>query len=183
VGWPDRWVAVPFDDSKTEAADLRRIVESTRGDPFGLLASLVGLTPAPNQEAAHLCATAWVLDPKRQHTLLCRHRVLGWSVPGGHLEPGEEPAAGALRELLEETGLAGRLLVPDPCFVHTSALGGDRPHRHWNLAYAVQADMDAPIRVERDEVAWFALDSLPPDAVADLAPGLSAVSAMVGDFH
>jgi 8-oxo-dGTP diphosphatase len=28
-----------------------------------------------------------------------------WYTPGGGLEPGEEPAAGAARELLEETGL------------------------------------------------------------------------------
>lgn len=31
-----------------------------------------------------------------------------WTLPGGHLNPGEEPRAGALRELAEETGLAPR---------------------------------------------------------------------------
>jgi 8-oxo-dGTP pyrophosphatase MutT (NUDIX family) len=29
----------------------------------------------------------------------------GWAAPGGHVEPGEAPAAAALRELEEETGL------------------------------------------------------------------------------
>ena len=32
-----------------------------------------------------------------------------WSLPGGRLEPGETLAAGVLRELAEETGLAGRV--------------------------------------------------------------------------
>jgi 8-oxo-dGTP diphosphatase len=34
-----------------------------------------------------------------------------WGPPGGHLEPGEDPAVGAARELLEETGV--RLAVTD----------------------------------------------------------------------
>jgi 8-oxo-dGTP pyrophosphatase MutT (NUDIX family) len=33
-----------------------------------------------------------------------------WNLPGGHLNPDEEPQEGALRELLEETGLEGKSL-------------------------------------------------------------------------
>lgn len=33
-----------------------------------------------------------------------------WSLPGGHIEPGETAAAAALRELAEETGVAAELL-------------------------------------------------------------------------
>jgi 8-oxo-dGTP diphosphatase len=32
-----------------------------------------------------------------------------WGIPCGKLEPGEDPAAGALRELKEETGLIGEV--------------------------------------------------------------------------
>jgi len=46
--------------------------------------------------------------------LLCRNGDGGpehgsWTLPGGGLEFGEDPAAGALRELEEETGLRGEL--------------------------------------------------------------------------
>jgi ADP-ribose pyrophosphatase YjhB (NUDIX family) len=33
-----------------------------------------------------------------------------WSLPGGHIEPGETAAAAALREVAEETGVAAELL-------------------------------------------------------------------------
>ena len=44
--------------------------------------------------------------------LRTRHRRRAWSLPKGHLAHGEEPAAAALREVEEETGLRGELLAP-----------------------------------------------------------------------
>ena len=34
----------------------------------------------------------------------------GWELPGGHCEPGEDPAATATREILEETGYQVRIV-------------------------------------------------------------------------
>ena len=63
-------------------------------------------TDAPELlEPAHICATAWVLSQDHCHTLLVQHSTLGWSTPGGHLNQHETSRNGALRELLEETGL------------------------------------------------------------------------------
>jgi 8-oxo-dGTP pyrophosphatase MutT (NUDIX family) len=85
-----------------------------------------------------------------------------------------------MRELREETGLVGRLLRAEPCFVHTTPVGGQRPHRHWNLAYAVEADAETPTTIERDEVRWFDVGELPTATPVDLAPGLAAVLALLG---
>lgn len=52
--------------------------------------------------------------------LLVRHREgerVYWTLPGGGLEAGESPEAGAVREMLEETGLVcsvDRLLFDEP---------------------------------------------------------------------
>jgi 8-oxo-dGTP diphosphatase len=60
--------------------------------------------------AAHLFAGVVLVD--RRGWILLQERdefpVIDpekWGPPGGHLEPGEDPAAGAARELLEETGV------------------------------------------------------------------------------
>lgn len=64
--------------------------------------------PAPfarSTREGHVTASAVVLDSAGR-ALLLLHRSLGrWLQPGGHLEPGEAPWAGAMREAREETGL------------------------------------------------------------------------------
>ncbi len=44
--------------------------------------------------------------------LVERKRFADWSLPKGHLEPGETPEAAALREIEEETGIQGRIIGP-----------------------------------------------------------------------
>jgi 8-oxo-dGTP diphosphatase len=68
-----------------------------------------------------------------------------WGPPGGHLEPGEDPAVGAARELFEETGVrlaAADLRLWDVIEVFHEAYGSDdRMH-----VFAAAADLtDADI--------------------------------------
>lgn len=112
----------------------------------------------------HVCATTWVFDPRADFTLLVRHRVFGWSAPGGHIERTETSRAGGLRELEEETGLTRFDVVSvlaHPALVHTSDLAGDQPHRHWNVAWLYTASLDAPVSPV-EGARWWPVDSLPP---------------------
>ena len=97
---------------------------------------------------AHFTSTSFVVHEGR--TLLHWHaKIQQWMPPGGHLLPNEDPVAGAVREVLEETGLRVELLpqtqrydfahppqLPPPVtiLVETSAEAGE-PHQHIDLIY------------------------------------------------
>ena len=66
------------------------------------------------------------LDPGRGWlaALVWHPRLECWLPAGGHVEPDETPAQAAVRETLEETGLA-IALIPDPAALAPAAF----PHR------------------------------------------------------
>jgi 8-oxo-dGTP diphosphatase len=125
----------------------------------------------------HYVATAYIYDAESERFLLIHHQKLGkWLAPGGHLEPGEEPHLGALRELWEETGLTGHLLdlraIPN---VHTAsvpqlpapfcvlaepipATPKEDAHIHIDFVYVVEVDRTLALNLDEKEVAraqWF----------------------------
>ncbi len=137
-----------------------------------LLRALVhSIDVSPAVVPGHVCATTWIFDPEIRFTLLVRHRLFTWSAPGGHLEPDETSREGGLRELEEETGLTRydvRCVHDRPVLVHVSDLPGDRPHRHWNIAWLFIATMDSPLSPV-EGARWWPLDALPPGPI-DLVP-------------
>ena len=145
-----------------EAADLRQIVE------------FVGRHPDPFDRRipeGHLTGSAIVVSPDGGRVLLLRHRKLQrWLQPGGHADPGERAGETvALREALEETGIAGLALhagAPRPLDVDVHdipARGGEPAHLHLDLRYLVLAPAEAALArspMESDEVRWFGWDEL-----------------------
>jgi 8-oxo-dGTP pyrophosphatase MutT (NUDIX family) len=123
--------------------------------------ALVAWLPTPFDEHAdptHVTGSAIVCDG-RGRVVLHRHKRLGiWLQPGGHVDPGESPAAGAARETLEETGLRARHPDGDPQLLHVDVHPGPRGHLHLDLRYLLLADPDAaltPATGESPDVAWF----------------------------
>ncbi|MFB7556982.1 NUDIX hydrolase [Streptomyces brevispora] len=114
--------------------------------------------------AGHLTASALVIDPERGRVLLTLHRKLRkWLQMGGHCEPGDAtPAGAALREAMEESGIAGLTLlaggpvtldrhpIPAPC------------NWHLDVQYAVLAPSGSTERISDEslDLRWFAYDEV-----------------------
>lgn len=120
-------------------------------------------------------ASVAVFDPMGR-LLMGKRRDSGkWTMPGGHLEPGEGAAAGAARELLEEAGIAA------PELEH---IGSGTPGRgllvhcfRCQTGCAPNSSADPDEEVERWE--WLDLP-LPAEVLANLHAPRNVTLALIG---
>ena len=113
-----------------------------------------------------------------------RGRLL-WSLPKGHIEASESAEEAAVREVAEETGIAGRIVGRLGTIDFWFMADGRRVHKtvhHFLLRAVGGALSDADVEVT--EVAWVPLTELggrlayaDERALVERAPGLLADSA------
>jgi 8-oxo-dGTP diphosphatase len=128
---------------------------------FGMMPRRVRLALVHTAMPAFTVGAVCIVERGGEELLLVRTSYRsGWGFPGGLLNRGEEPAAGALRELQEETGLPAEL-VGEPAVVV------DVDSRRVDVVFRARPVGD-PGAVDRGtgspeivEVAWARGDALP----------------------
>jgi 8-oxo-dGTP pyrophosphatase MutT (NUDIX family) len=134
----------------------------------------------------HLTASALVINKDDQFLLIYHRFLKRWLQPGGHLDQGEWPREGALRELLEETGL-GNVTGPinfhpiknatagateelsacpidiDSHRIPPSSAKGEGEHLHHDFQYIFKLEQAGDIALDQGEVCdckWVTLADL-----------------------
>lgn len=119
---------------------------------------------------AHMTASAWIVNAKRDRVLMVYHKIYdSWSWTGGHADGDENLLAVALREAREETGIVNVHPVTDEIYsLEVLTVDGHEKrgvyvpsHLHLNVTYLLEADERDALTVCEDEntgVQWFELD-------------------------
>lgn len=137
----------------------------------------------------HLTASTLVLSADGSQVLLTLHaKAREWFQMGGHAEPGDATLAGAaLREAVEESGLEGLVLLPDPVQLseHAVPFCGSTPDgrvvHHLDVRYAAIAPAGSTHAVSEEslDLRWWPADALPNDELEPLvALAQSALPAL-----
>lgn len=124
----------------------------------------------------HLTASGVIVRLPQREVLLLRHRALGkWLAPGGHVEAGDaSPAAAALREIAEETGIAADELIPvnvvdgvqycaevSSHHIPRNEARGEEEHMHHDFRFLFVYTGHGPVMTDARESAgyrWVSLD-------------------------
>lgn len=116
---------------------------------------------------AHMTASAWVVNAKRDKVLMCYHNIYhSWSWLGGHADGEEDLLSVAIREVKEESGLISVIPVSGDIFsLESLTVDGHvkngkyvSSHLHLNVSYLLEADDQERLRMKADEnagVRWF----------------------------
>ena len=120
--------------------------------------------------AAHMTASAWVVNQTRDKVLMAYHNLYdSWSWLGGHADGDEDLLHVALKEVEEESGLTKIKAVSEGIFsVEVLTVDGHiknneyvSSHLHLNITYLIEADDREELAIKADEnsdIGWFTLE-------------------------
>ena len=148
-----------------------RVEEKHRDDVMRFVSSHRDNWWARANVQGHVTGSAWIVNSARTHALLLHHLKLNlWVQPGGHLDDADaSPAAGAMREALEETGIACLNFASESLFdvdIHSIPARSrgehvEPAHLHYDARYLIIADSaNVTISEESLDAKWIALNAL-----------------------
>lgn len=112
----------------------------------------------------HITASGWIVNPERTHALLIHHYKLDkWFQPGGHADGDPDVLAVAIKETLEETGVAATPVAQSlfDVDIHVIPERKDIPeHLHYDMRFLLVAEKGAenlPTNRETKAVSWIKL--------------------------
>lgn len=123
-----------------------------------------------------------ILQDEAGRVLVLTDSRTGWDdLPGGHVQQGEDPVAGLVREVYEETGI--RLAASDVKLYRTQAI--PKPHGGRMLLYKARADAaKVKISEEHSGAAWVKRDQLGQRNLGRYAKDVeAALKPNSSDFH
>lgn len=113
--------------------------------------------------SGHITSAVWLVNHDGTHALLTHHKKLNaWFQLGGHNDGDNDCQRAALKEALEESGIAGLTLVTPTIFdidIHPipSACA-----YHYDVRYLLRAPADAQYQIsdESNDLQWVPLNQL-----------------------
>ena len=114
-------------------------------------------------DEGHLTASGIIVDASLSRTLLLFHPLYErWQQPGGHADGDTNLVRVALRESIEETGMADLKIWPEIVDVAVASGEGSRPHLHFDVRFLVfaQTVSEEPVSPEGLRLRWFKRDEL-----------------------
>jgi ADP-ribose pyrophosphatase YjhB (NUDIX family) len=160
----------------------------------------MNLLESTHAHKRHLTTTGYVVNKNRTKLLMIHHKKLNkWLPPGGHLEANEVPHEGAIREVLEETGVQSSAVVLDEPDLELEGVADiqiprpyallyqlipktnkDVEHIHLDMVYMLEADDTEVTNAQLDEVhaaKWHTKSEiLNSDDVFDSAKGFARIN-------
>lgn len=117
-------------------------------------------------EPRYMVTVGVVVVDERGRVMLLKHEFRadsGWGVPGGFLEPGEQPSECVRRELREEVGLEVEAVE----LIHVCTFRRPQQVEIQFRCRAHEGQRATPQSMEINGVGWFEPDALPPKLPQD----------------